>query len=39
LAPGSAWSVELSSQSPLYAITATNGSTVAVLKTSLEAGN
>jgi hypothetical protein len=39
LAPGTAWSVELSSQSPLYAITATNGSTVAVLKTSLEAGN
>jgi hypothetical protein len=39
LAPGSAWSVELSGLSPLYAITATNGSTIAILKTSLEAGN
>jgi hypothetical protein len=39
LAPGSAWSVELSGQSPLYAITATNASTIAILKTSLEAGS
>lgn len=39
LAPGSAWSVELSGQSPLYAITSSNGSTVSVLKTSLESGN
>jgi len=39
LSPGSAWSVELSGQSPLYAITATNGSAIAILKTSLEAGN
>jgi hypothetical protein len=39
LAPGSAFSVELSGQSPLYAISATNGSVVAILKTSLEAGN
>ena len=39
LAPGSAWSVELSGQSPLYAITATNGSTIAILKTSLEGGS
>jgi len=39
LAPGTAWSVELSGPSPLYAISATNGSTVAILKTSLEAGS
>jgi hypothetical protein len=39
LAPGSAWSVELSGQSPLYATTATNGSTIAILKTSLEGGS
>lgn len=39
LAPGSAWSVELSGPSPLYAITATNGSTIAILKTSLEGGS
>ena len=39
LAPGSAWSVELSGASPLYAITATNGSTIAILKTSLEGGS
>lgn len=39
LAPGSAWSVELSGPSPLYVITATNGSTIAVLKTSIEVGS
>jgi hypothetical protein len=38
LSPGSAWSVELSGQSPLYAITTVNGSTTAILKTSLELG-
>jgi hypothetical protein len=39
LAPGAAWSVELPSVDSLYAITNTNGSKVAVLKTSLESGN
>jgi hypothetical protein len=39
LAPGTAWSVELSGQSPLYAISETNGSYVSILKTSLESGN
>ena len=39
LSPGAAWSVELSGQSPLYAISDTNESVVAILKTSLEAGN
>jgi len=39
LAPGAAWSIELSGHDALYAITDTNGSKVAVLKTSLESGN
>jgi hypothetical protein len=39
LAPGAAWSVELSGRDALYAITDTNTSKVAVLKTSLESGN
>lgn len=39
LAPGEAWSVELSGKDALYAITDTNSSKVAVLKTSLESGN
>lgn len=39
LAPGSAWSVELSGKDSLYAITDTNNSKVAVLNTSLESGN
>lgn len=39
IAPGSAWSVELSGKSALYAISDTNNSVVAVLKTTLESGN
>jgi hypothetical protein len=39
LDPGTAWSVELSSADYLYAVTDTNGSKVAVLKTNLESGN
>jgi hypothetical protein len=39
LAPGSAWSVELSGKDSIYAITNTNNSKVAVLKTNLESGN
>jgi hypothetical protein len=39
LSPSNAWSVELSGIDELYAITNTNGSQVAVLKTSLELGN
>ena len=38
LDPGTAWSVELSGPDALYAITDTNGSKVAVLKTNLETG-
>jgi len=37
--PSSAWSVELSGQDALYAISSVNGSQVAVLQTSLESGN
>jgi hypothetical protein len=39
LAPGAAWSVELPGTDSLYAITDTNTSKVAVLKTGLENGN
>ena len=39
LAPGAAWSVELSGRDAIYAITDTNNSKIAVLKTSLESGN
>jgi hypothetical protein len=39
LDPGTAWSVELSSKDYIYAITDTNTSKVAVLRTSLESGN
>lgn len=39
LAPGAAWSIELPGLDSLYAITDTNGSQVATLKTSLESGN
>lgn len=39
LTPGSAFSIELPGKDPLYAITDTNGSSVAVLKTNLESGN
>lgn len=39
LAPGTAWSVELPGADALYAITDSNGSYVAVLKTGLETGN
>lgn len=39
LSPGSAWSVELSGKDAIYAITDTNNSKVAILKTSLEIGN
>jgi len=38
LAPGAAWSVELPGRNELYAITDTNNSKVAVLKTNLESG-
>jgi hypothetical protein len=38
LAPGSAWSIELSGRDSLYAITDTNNSKVAVLSTSLDVG-
>ena len=36
LSPGTAWSVELPSLDSLYAITNTNGSSIAVLTTGLE---
>jgi hypothetical protein len=36
LSPGAAWSVELPGQDALYAITDTNNSKIAVLKTGLE---
>ena len=36
LTPSNAWSIELSGQDALYAITNTNGSKVAVLKSGLE---
>jgi hypothetical protein len=36
LAPNSAWSIELPGLDSIYAITDTNGSQIAVLKTSLE---
>ena len=39
ISPNNAWSIELSGIDSLYAITDTNGSKVAVLKTSLELGN
>jgi hypothetical protein len=39
LSAGSAWSVELTGQDALYAITNTNGSQVAILNTNLESGN
>ena len=39
LAPGAAWSIELPGRNSLYAITDTNNSKIAVLKTSLELGN
>jgi hypothetical protein len=39
ISPNNAWSIELSGVDALYAITDTNGSKVAVLKTSLELGN
>jgi hypothetical protein len=39
LAPGSAWSIELPGQDALYAITDTNNSKIAILKTNLENGN
>ena len=38
LSPDTAWSVELAGHDALYAITDTNGSKVAVLKTNLESG-
>jgi hypothetical protein len=38
LTPGSAWSVELPGRNSLFAITDTNGSKVAILKTNLETG-
>ena len=39
LAPEAAWSIELSGKDAIYAITDTDESQVAVLKTSLESGN
>lgn len=39
LSPDTAWSVELAGKDALYAITNTNGSAVAILKTNLESGN
>lgn len=39
LSPGAAWSVELPGTDALYAISDTNNSNVAVLKTGLENGN
>ena len=39
ISANNAWSVELSGVDALYAITSTNGSQVAVIKTSLESGN
>ena len=39
LAPGAAWSVELAGPDALYAITDTDESEIAVLKTGLEHGN
>jgi hypothetical protein len=39
ISPNNAWSIELSGKDALYAISNTNGSKIAVLKTSLESGN
>jgi hypothetical protein len=39
LSPDNAFSIELSGKDALYAISDTNGSVVAVLKTNLESGN
>ena len=39
LSPGSAWSIELPGRDALYAISDTDGSQIAVLKTNLETGN
>lgn len=39
LTPSNAWSIELPGQDALYAITDTNGSKIAVLKTGLESGS
>jgi hypothetical protein len=39
LDPGNAFSIELAGRDALYAITDTNGSKVAVLKSSLESGS
>jgi hypothetical protein len=38
ISPNHAWSIELSGRDSLYAISNTNESTIAVLKTSLESG-
>ena len=39
IAPGSAWSIELTGVDAIYAISSVNGSNVAVLQTSLDTGN
>ena len=39
ISPNNAWSIELSGKDALYAISDTNGSSVAVLLTNLESGN
>jgi hypothetical protein len=38
ISPNHAWSIELSGRDAIYAISNTNGSNIAVLKTSLESG-
>jgi hypothetical protein len=38
ISPNHAWSIELSGRDSLYAISNTDGSSIAVLKTSLELG-
>lgn len=39
IGPDNAWSIELSGKDSLYAISDTNNSQIAVLKTSLESGS
>ena len=39
ISPNNAWSIELPGKDALYAISDTNGSSVAVLITNLESGN
>jgi hypothetical protein len=39
ISPDNAWSIELSGRDAIYAISSTEGSVVAILRTSLESGN